>query len=187
MKLLTNKYLNGLTGVFSSAAFFTYNWSLLVFFWGLPFFLLEWHVTDIVVYVAYQFIFALMESLAVVIFIALLGLVFPAKYLRQNIASTGTALVVAFAANSIVYKERYGVIYWLSGVLSISQLVASTIVMSVWVVSLIVLPIGLVMVAKRDKVERAISTFIENLSVLVVPYIILSLLGILIAILKRTF
>jgi hypothetical protein len=187
MKLFKDEYLNGLAGVFSCAAFLAYSWSLLVLFWGLSFLLLEWDIINLVVYVAYQFLFALVGSLAVTIFIAVLGLVFPAKYLRQNIAAAGTALVVAFAINSIVYKQRYSVIYWLADMLSINRLTASQIVMSIWVISLLVLPIGLVMVAKSNKVERVLIRFIENLSVLVVPYVILSLLGILVVIFKQAF
>jgi len=187
MKLSRNEYLSGLTRVFSSAAFFAYNWSLLIFFWDLPFLLLEWKITQIILYSAYQFIFSLMGSLSVTIFIAILGLIFPAKYLRQNIASTGTALVVAFSLNSIIYKGRYTIIFWLISILPINPSIAGQIILNTWVVCLIILPVSMVMIAKNRKVERVLNHFTEDLSVLVLPYVILSLLGILFVILMKVF
>ena len=185
MKMMRNDYLRGLIGVFSSVAFCSYNWSILVFLWDLPSLLLEWSTVDIITYATYQFMFAFVGTLIVTAFIAVLGLVFPAKYLRNNMAVSGTALVVAFAVNSIIYKERFSIIYWLAGILSITNPAASQIVMNIWTASLIILPICLVMATKSKIVDRAVNRFINDLSILVVPYVILSLLGIVLIVFKH--
>jgi len=192
MKMVRNDYLRGLIGVFSSAAFCAYNWSIIVFLWDLPSFLLEWSTLDIITYAAYQFMFALAGSLLVTAFIAILGLIFPAKYIRNNLAVSGTALVAAFAVNSIIYKERGSIIFWLATILSRSNLATSQIVISTWIAVLVILiavlvilPICLVIATKSKMVDRAINRFINNLSVLVVPYVILSLLGILLIVFKH--
>jgi len=184
MEMMRNDYLRGLIGVFSSAAFCAYNWSIILFLWDLPSLLLEWSTMDIITYAAYQFMFAFVGTLIVTAFITVLGLVFPAKYLRNNLAVSGIALVAAFAVNSIIYKERFSIIYWLAGILSITNPAASQIVMNIWTASLIILPVCLVMTTKSKMVDRAINRFINNVSVLVVPYVILSLLGILLIVFK---
>jgi len=185
MNITRNGYLSGLMGVFSSAAFLSYSWSIIVFFWDLPSFLLQWGINDIVGYLAYQFMFTFAGSMVVTIFVAIIGLVFPERYLRYNIRTSGTALVAAFAVNSIIFKERYGLIYALAGAFSIDNFTASQITMSVWTISLIILPIGLVIVSKFKPAEHLINNYIENISILVIFYVVLSLLGILLVIFRN--
>ncbi len=184
-KLFNNEYVRGLWGVFSSASFCAYNWSLMVFFWDLPSFLLRWSAGDILGYAAYQFMFALLESILITIFIAALGLFLPAKYLKNNIRASGTALVIAFVINSVIFKERLAFIDWMADILSMNTFTAAQIVIEAWAVSLIILPIGLVLTTKNERVGRVINNFVENLSVLVSLYVILSLLGILVVIFRN--
>jgi len=185
VKQFSHEYAQGLWGVFSSAAFCVFSWSLVIFFWDLPSFLLRLSLGDILGYAAYQFLFALLESLTVTIFIAALGLILPAKYLRNNIQASGTALVFAFAINSIILKERLDLINWFINVLSMNTLTATQTVTNIWVISLIIMPLGLVMATKNKRVDRVINNFVENLFVLVSLYVILGLLGILLVIFRN--
>ncbi len=187
MNIMRNEDLHGLIGVFSSAAFCSYSWSIIIFFWNLSSFLLQWSASDIVGYVAYQLTFALAESLMVTFFIAALGLIVPQKYLRRNIRVSGAALVAGFAVNSIIFKERYALIYALAGMFSTNNFAASQIVINVWVACLIILPVGFVMITRNKKIEKMISSFVGNLSILVVPYVLLSLIGILLVVSRNIF
>ena len=74
---------------------------------------------------------------------------------------------------------------YLINVLSMNTLTATQTVTNIWVISLIILPLGLVMATKNKRVDRVINNFVENLFVLVSLYVILGLLGILLVIFRN--
>lgn len=178
-------YVKELQGVFASAAFCAYNWSLLVFFWDFPSLILRWDAGEVVAYLAYQFMFALFETLIVTVFVAALGLLLPAAFLKQDIRTSGTALVLAFALSSLLFKERLSLSDWIARILPLNALRAAQIVTTGWAASLILLPILLVMIAKNEKVRRFINGFVENLSILTILYGGLTLFGLLLVVFRN--
>jgi hypothetical protein len=158
---------------------------MFIFFWDVPSFLLRYNTGEIISYLAYQFMFALIESMIVTIFVAALGFIFPAKFLRNNFRVAGTALVFAFAINSIYFKHILDIVNWVADTFSMDTLVAIQIVAGIWAVCLVVLPIGLVKAAKRERIERVLNYFVDQLSVLVTLYLFLSLLGILLVLVRN--
>jgi len=185
MNLFHSRHTTEFLGIFSSTAFLVYSWSLVIFFWDIPSFLLRFSTWDILGYAAYQFTFAFLESTIASLFIFVLGLLLPAKFLRNHFRAGGMALILAFAINAIVFKERGELIAWFANTFSIQVFTAAQIVLSTWAVSLVILPIGLVMIAKKGKIEQALNKFVDNLSVLVGLYVILSLLGIIVVIFRN--
>ena len=185
MKIFNRKFTNDLWGVFSTTVFCTYSWSMLIFFWDVPSFLLRYNTGEIISYLAYQFMFALLESTIVTIFVTVIGFIFPAKFLRNKFRATGTALVFAFAINAIYFKHILDIVNWVTDILSIDTLITIQIVTGIWAVCLVVLPIGLVMASKRERVEKIVNQFVDRLSILVSIYLFLSLLGILLIIVRN--
>jgi hypothetical protein len=185
MESTGNGYFQKVLGVFSSVAFFVYSWSLLVFFWDIPSFVLRLSAAEIIGYAAYQLMFSLIETLAVTLFIAALGLILPSRFLRDNLQVSGTALVFAFAINTWVFKERLGLIGWTAGSLAMEINAAVQLVMGLWLISLFILPVSLVMAARSSRVSRPIAAFVKNLSVLASLYVTLSVFGILVVIVRN--
>ena len=187
MKQKSQEFRRGLWGVFSSAAFCTYSWSIVIFFWDIPSFLLRYSTTDILGYAAYQFMFALFESILVTIFVIFFSFILPAKFIRNTFQNSGTALVFAFALNAIFFKELFNIINWATVSLPLNALIATQLVIGLWICSLITLPIGFVIASKKVKVERGINKFVENLSILVSLYVFWSIIGTLIVIIRNVF
>jgi len=186
MKMLNNKFVADLMGVYISAAFCVYNWSLIIFFWYLPSFLLQWTATEILSYLGYQMVFAMIESLGMTACIALLALVLPARFLRNNLRTSGTALVAAFAVNCLLYfAPRGNINAFLAGILSMDKMLVGSYYLDIWEICLILLPIGFVMSTKSERIKQALNRFTDNASVLVALDTILSLLGVLIIIYRN--
>ncbi len=187
MNIKTREYLKGIWGVFSCVAFCTYSYLLIIFFWDVPSFLLRYNTTDIVSFAAYQFMFALFESITVTAFITLLGFILPAKFIRNTFQVSGSALAIAFAFNAFFFKDVIVIVRWLVNTFSLPAPVAFQVVFGLWTFSLLVLPIGLVIASKNDMLERIINKFVEKLSVLVSLYVFLSVIGTLIVIARNIF
>lgn len=187
MKITSREYTKGLWGVFSSAAFCIYSWSMFIFFWQVPSLLLRFSPEEIVGYVAYQLLFALAESIIVTLLIASLSLILPAKFIRNNLRVTGTVLFFAFAINSIILKELIRHIVWLERTFQVQGITTTQIVAGTWIVCLVLLIIGVILIAKSENMKQAIDKFVENLSVLVSLYVILSVLGIILVIIRNLF
>ena len=187
MKYISKETKSAIRGIFSSAAFCTYSWALIIFFWDIPSLLLRYNTTDILGYAAYQFMFALFESALVTIFVMLLGFVLPAKFIRSTFQTSGTALVLAFAINAIFFKKLSNIANWITAAFSLRSLTAIQVTLGLWAFSIVVLPIILIAVSKREKVREIIGRFIENLSILVGLYIFLSVIGTLAVIIRNIF
>ena len=185
MKALSKDIRSGLWGVFSGTVFCVYSWSIIIFFWDIPSFLLRYSIAEIIGYAAYQFMFALFESVIVTTFIALLSFILPVKFIRNTLQASGTALVFALAINAIFFKELFKIINRATDLFSLNTLIVTQIVIGLFVFSLIVIPPSFVIASKKEKVERSINKFIDNLSVLVSLYVFLSVIGIIVVIARN--
>lgn len=178
-------YLKEVAGIFSCVVFCVYSWLLLIFFWDLPAFLFYLGVGDIIGYLAYQFTFALGESILVTLFVAGLLYLIPSKRIRSNIAIAGSLMVFSFAVSAIIFKGLGDIAAWLANTFSMNRFNAVQISVNIWVFSMIALPILSIGLANKSKVARFIRNFIDNLYVLVALYTTLSVLSMAIVIYRN--
>lgn len=185
MKILNKSYLQEISGIFSCVIFCVYSWLLLVFFWDLPAFLFYLSAGDIVGYLAYQFTFALGESIFATLFITALVFLIPAKRIKSNAVVVGSLLVFSFAIAALVFKELSEIAKWLMQTFSIDSFYAIQSSVGIWVFSMLALPIISVVLASKSRIARFIRSFIDSLYVLVMLYASLSVLSVFIVIYRN--
>lgn len=185
MKTLNKNYLQEVAGIFSCTVFCVYSWLLLIFFWDLPAFLFYLSIGDIIGYIAYQFTFALGESIIVTLFTAALIFLIPVRRIKSNTTATGSLLVFSFAIASIIFKELGEIAKWLIHTFSMTGATAVQISIGLWSFAMLALPILSVAMANKNKISRLIKNFIENLYVLVALYMILSVCSMAIVIYRN--
>lgn len=177
MKIPVKDYFKEMRGIFSCAVFCVYSWVLLIFFWDLPAFLFYLSVGDIVGYLAYQFMFALGESVIVTFFITALIFIIPARRIKSNISVVGALLVFSFAIVSIIFKELGGIADWFKQTFSMNGSTAILVSAGIWIFSILALPILSIALANKSKISGFVKNFIDNLFVLVVLYVFLSVMS----------
>jgi hypothetical protein len=200
MKTLSSNYLQEVFGIFSCAVFCVYSWSMLIFFWDLPSFLFYLSAGDIIGYLAYQFTFALGESILVTIsitafitaiitvFTVVFRFILPTKRFRNDFSVTGSLLVFFFVIISLIFKEfqgLQGIAKWLMQTFLIDSFHATAISVGIWICTMPALPILSFGLANQKKISHFIRNFIGNLYVLVLLYISLSVPSIAIVIYRN--
>lgn len=186
MKLLLNKnFAQELLCVFYYAAVCVYSWSLLIFFWDIPSFLLKFTVSDITGFLSYQLMYALFESMVVTLLVTILIFIIPNKQIKNRISSIGALFTLSFAISAIVFKQIIPIITWLIFTFSIRISTASQIALILWFFTILGLPILSVASVKNKKISTAVTNFSGNLSILAGLYVLLSIAGTFIVIYRN--
>ena len=174
--------------IFSSTAFFIYSWSLVVFFWDLPSLRSKFPLGDILGYLAYQFTFALFESIAMTVLVALVVNLFSWKWFRGNAnkkTSVGIFLLIYFTINSILFKEYISITSWLSRSFALTLVAAGDMVIYSLLFSIIGMPVLFWRLVQNERVCDRINVFAESTSILAFPYIGLSIFGFVIVMFRN--
>ena len=179
MRIFDTIKLKDIQGVFYWTAFFTYSHSLIVFFWDLKSLLLRFSLGEIFGYLSYNLIFSLAESCIVALVIIIITFIIPFKHVKDNIQVTGSLLVISLAIISVIFREAWDIANWVEVSFSINQNTAWQIVQFFGLYAIIGLPIISILLPKYTKINTAIITFTENLSVLGTFYFTLSIIGML--------
>ena len=151
----------------------------------MPSFLLYLTVGDLIAYLAYQFVFALGESLLVALTIAGIAYALPGKRLRARAGAAGVLLVFSFALSAVLFKNLGALALRLDSLLPVGRYAAVQIAAGTWAFSLIALPFISYKLAGKPRVARAVGNFVENLYVLTVLYVALSAISLLVVIFRN--
>jgi hypothetical protein len=159
--------------VFASCAFAVYTWSILMFLRELPAWLLYLSGWDIIGIFAYAQVFALLESATVLLGLLLLGAILPAQLLREKFVAQGS--IAVFLTSGWAIASHIQVIpVWPSEGFFLGAVSCLA-------------PIGgvYVLIHRYERVEEALNSFAERLSVLLYVYVPVSFLSVVIIILRN--
>lgn len=186
-KRYKGRFLVDLSGVFSTAVFLTFGWSLLATFWDLPAYLLRMSVGDIVGYFAYQFMFSLVESFLVTLLVLCIAIFLPAKLTGNNLAVFGSLFIFCLGIGSTTLRFLPVLVQDLSAWFpNYDPGLLARISYGLWLYFFVVLIIFSFRLAKKKSVSCFVQSFLDRLSLLVVTYVVLSFLGIVIVVIRNT-
>ncbi|MBN1304427.1 MAG: hypothetical protein JXA13_08325 [Anaerolineales bacterium] len=96
---------NEISMVFGVVVFAVYAWSIKMYFYEFPAFILMYGVWELFSIFAYMMTFALVESVLVTSLLVLLGFLLPAGWYREGFSYKGS-LTIALAAGFSIYLQK---------------------------------------------------------------------------------
>jgi hypothetical protein len=96
--------------VFAVIAFMVYGWTLVVFLWKLPSWILYLTLGEIFVVLAYSLTAALLESLTALAVLLLISALLPSEWLREVFVVRGTIASLVGLGAVMLYMNRYAAI-----------------------------------------------------------------------------
>jgi hypothetical protein len=178
---IRKNYGNQIWYVFVPAAFFTYSWSIIIFFWDFPAFPLKYTLFEIISYFAYLLLFSFFESMVITSLVFILSFLLPGKYLREHLPESGSILIFIIGSARVSFRILPEIAKSLGSLMpGISFNVYSGIVFGIWLFFVLSSPLLLVRAAKGGPIVRITNNIVERLTTLVGLYLILSIFGILI-------
>lgn len=176
MAIFRNRFapIQDIVLVFAACVFPIYGWSILWFFErlrGWLFFLSFWGVISIF---AYTQVFALLESAVVLLVLVLLGAILPARLFRDKFAAQGSIAVLLTVGGGILIQTTKLIPLWPSKRLFLGAVVYLTSI-----------GMSYVLIHRYKRLEEAIYSFIERLTVLLYVYIPITFLSVIIVILRN--
>lgn len=182
MKTRAQIYLGEIHRIFAYAAVFTYSWSMLVFFWDLPSYLLRFAAGDIIGILAYHLVLALIESAIVAALATGFALLSPAK---ADFSIAGALFITALAGAALILKKLDVIIAWLAVSFSIG--IGAAMQAAVILPMLVLLGgIGAAFILPRKRKAKAVlKNFVENLLVLGSLYALSGFLAVFILIYRN--
>lgn len=186
MKRFFHCYFQQLLKILSVTVLCIYSWSILVLLWDMPALLFYLSATDIAGYTAYQFMFALGESLASALFLALIVFLLPINQVKSNPGASGSLLAISFAISSGVFKGLGKISSLFSSIFSISQVISFQIAISIWIYSTFILPILSIILVKNKRISSRMDKFIESSYILMPLYLLLGIAGTIIVLFRNT-
>ena len=93
--------------VYALIVFLTYGWSLAVTFWKIPSWLLYMRLGDLAIAFCYIFVVNFVESAIFLIGLLGVGLILPARFLRNRFAAGGTLLAFLLPASAMLHLALY--------------------------------------------------------------------------------
>ena len=177
---------NNLVGIFYYVIFLSYSWSILVFLYELPSFLLHLSISEIIGFSSYQVMFSLIESLLYTGILAIILYILPIKGLRDNLLTAGALIALSSALSSIILIEFNSIVAWVeTRIPGFDDGVSFRIVLAIWLSALLGLPLMSIITARHGKFTALIRNFLDNLSLLSKFYISLGVTGTLIVIIRN--
>jgi hypothetical protein len=93
--------------VFAVISFLVYGWTLVIFFWKLPSWVMFLTLDEILVNLAYAMTAALLESLAVLGLFLLLSILLPAAMMKDVFVTRGTVAALIGLGSIMLYMYRF--------------------------------------------------------------------------------
>lgn len=165
--------LQDITLVFASCVVAIYSWSILIFFYRLPAWLLHLTVWDILNIAAYTFTLNLLESLVILCCLIILAAILPADLLRNKFGTRGGTLVLITAILLAIFQYSTDWYLILPG--------------EVWLWSEVVLVALLIsyLLYRYQQIEERLYFFLERLTIFLYIYVPLSLIGVAIVVFRN--
>ena len=151
--------------VFASIIFPLYSWTTYLVLDYLPSWLKSMKIWEIFSINAYAYVWTLIESLIILLFVITVALLIPVKWLRENFVSKGSVLVwIVYIFAFIVQINEYEIK---------NELVAGLILIACIIFSFI-------LISKYHKIDEIIHSIADRLVVFLYVYIPISVVGVMI-------
>lgn len=96
--------------VFAVIAFLVYGWTMIVFLWKLPSWILYLTLGEILAVFAYSMTFALLESFLILTLLLLACMALPPAWMRDAFVTRATFAVLVSLGSIMLYMARYAVV-----------------------------------------------------------------------------
>ena len=171
--------LKDIGSVFAACVVPIHSWATLTFLYQVTGWIVYLNVWDVIGTFAYTQAFAFLESLVVLLCVILLAVILPARVLRDRFVPLGGMLVLLNLAWAIAVQY--------TGIIPFTRYVPwhSKKFLLGAVAYLVSLGASYVWVRRHERVQGAVSSFVERLTVLLYIYIPLSLASIVILIIRN--
>lgn len=154
--------------VLSAAAFVCHSWSLLSFFNKLSSFILRFTIAEISEIFAFMMAFALLESLAITVLLAVLSAFLPAAWLRDGFAMKAFVVIIVLTCASLGFQ------YFLT-----SDFPSSLLLLSSCILPLAVIGLLFFLIRSYSRLESLLAGVQDRLSIMLYIYVPLGFLSLL--------
>jgi hypothetical protein len=163
--------------VFAVISFLVYGWTLVIFFWKLPSWLMFLTLDEILVNLAYAMTAALLESLVILALLLLLCIVLPAAMMRDVFVTRGAVAALIGLGSIMLYMYRFSEV----GYSFLDDLL-------LWTLSSLALTLLLTFLAPRlNFLVRLAAWTSDRVTVFVYLFLPLSALSLLVVIYRNLF
>jgi len=165
--------------VFSVIVFIVFSWTLYRVFWWVPSWLEYLSIWSILIIIAYVLAFALVESLAVMGLIVILGLLFPKQYFKDQFIVQGSAISMALGIVAFLIQRKVSLIYRL-------ELWQTLAYPSLIIIGAIAFVLIFSFVFKRFNIlSRLTLAVAERMTIFAYLYVPLGLIGVLVVVARN--
>jgi hypothetical protein len=167
--------------VFSTIIFIEFTWSLYRLFNQLPSWLFYMNLGEVLVLVAYVLVYALAESLLILVFLLVIAFLLPEKVFRRYFIPQGTLIALVIGAAAIYFQNNFSLLADLD---SARGWLAVGIALAV----LLLLLLGSALIFNRFKLPgRLITRLGEQMTIFFYIYAPISLLSLTIVLFRNIF
>ena len=171
--------IQGIVPVFAACVVPVYGWSILRFFYAMPSWLLHLKTWDLIGVFAYTQVLALLESAAVLLVVILLAAILPAHLLRDRFVPQGSMVVFLTSGWAIVAKHTGRIPF------SESAPWPSRSLLCGGVLYLATIGVSHILIRRSKRLETAINSLMDRLTVFLYVYMPASFLSSIIVILRN--
>lgn len=163
--------------VFAVIAFLVYGWTMVVFLWKLPSWILFLTLDEILAVFAYSMVSALLESLAALAILLLACLILPSRWLQDVFVTRGTTAALFGLGSMMLYMYRFAIVG--------DDLLLS---LPLWSLAGLLLTLLTAFLSPRLRVwVHAAAWFSDRLTIFLYLFLPLSLVSLLIVIYRNIF
>ena len=168
--------------IFSVCVFTTHVWSIINLLRVVPSLLLIASTSEMVGVVAYTLVFTLLESVLILGFVLIAGLVFPSKLFKGKFTTIMTSFILFTAVWSLPFHFGGSILLFLTQfVQGMVLIIFMVLLLSLWgtfyIIVLLKLPKSL---SSDENIEAKVVSFMERLVVLSAIYIVFDVLSIIV-------
>ncbi len=163
--------------VFAVISFLIYGWTLVIFFWKVPSWLMFLTLDEILVNLAYALAAALLESLAILALLLLISIILPAAMMKDVFVTRGAVAALIGLGSVVLYMVRFSEVGYsfLDG-------------LTLWTLSSLALTLLLTFLAPRlNFIVRLAAWTSDRVTVFVYIFLPLSALSFLVVIYRNLF
>jgi hypothetical protein len=165
--------------VFSLAVFYIYSWTIFRMFYELPSWLYYLDLAKILVLVAYAMMFALVESVLLLVFTCLVCMLLPARIFRRRFVPQGSLLVSLVCFAAVTAQRRLG---W---ILQMQSWQIIVVPLAFILLSIAVLFLAAWIFDRYARIPGFLQGFAERVSVFAYLYLPVGLLSLLVVIFRN--
>ena len=161
--------------VLACCVFLVFSWSIFWFFHRMPGWLPFLPLWDIVSIFAYTQMYALLESLFVLLLLIILAIILPARFFRDSFVAQSSMLLFMTSFWIILFESIwFNVVEWATGKLFL------------WfTLSLLTILIAYILVRRSRRLERVLNALADRISVFLYLYVPLGTLGLVVVITRN--